>query len=138
MGIGSVVIQNWFVIMLLVKACIKERSLITNVIKPTAFCKSSLTDDIIKTCASGTSLLFRLQGIFEEDEQHPCPPESLAGIGSWMAIGMSLQQLDWLAHWSTVPAVAAPRLMPNITTKRQATIFLVSEFILVMQSLRDS
>ena len=104
----------------------------TKVIRPLASRRFSLTDDTIKTCASSIWFLFRLQGIFAEDEQHPCLAESPAGIGSWIAPCMpSQQQPDWLKHWSTALAVAATRLMPSIATKRQATIFPGNEFISV-------
>jgi len=80
MGIGSVVIQNGVVSMSSLNDCNKEGSPITDVIKPSVCHRPSIAFDTMNTCVSGTRFLFRLQGEFVEDEQHPCPAESSADV----------------------------------------------------------
>jgi len=130
------VIQNWFVLLLPVIFCKKEGSPIATLIRASAFCRSPFTIDTIKACASCTWFLFMLQGIFAEDEQHPCPAISTAGEGSWPATWMPPQQQPaWLSHRLTVPAIAVEKLIPSIISKMQATIFLCDEFITVKKEI---
>jgi hypothetical protein len=82
MGIGSDAVNNWGVVTLSFKNCDKKGSSMTNLIISLVFFKSSLSDNIIKICASGRWFLFILQGIFSEGEQHPISTESSANVGS--------------------------------------------------------
>ena len=130
MGMGSIAIRCWFGVIFLLKLCTKKRSPIITAIRPSGSLGFSLTEDTIKKDVSIIGILLKPQGIFTGVEQHPSSAKSLTGISSLWAIGISsLQQRGWLMHFLTVPAVSETRLIPNIPTKRQTTIFLLNEFI---------
>ena len=130
MGMGSFLIQNWFIVIFSLKTCVKNGSRMKNGGKSSILCWSSFTDDTMNICSFRSVFCFRLHGIFSEDEWHTCPVESSVWTGCLWVIGISLQKKhDLFMHWSTAPTATGPKLMPIITTIRQATIFLGNEFI---------
>ena len=137
MGMGSFLIQNRFVVTFSLKTCIKNDLWMKNGGKSSIFCRSSFTDDTMNASSFRSVFCLRLQGLFAEDEWHMFPVESSVWNGCLWVIGIPLQKKhDLSMHWSTAPTATEPKLMPIITTIRQATIFLGNEFISFKTQIR--
>jgi hypothetical protein len=84
----------------------------------------------MKILVFDSGFLFKLQGLFPKDESHigPSEPNTVTDSLSESIIPLQCKH-DEPTQWSTAPAVRETIFMPNITAKRQATIFLKNKFI---------